>query len=48
MIATASFISPSPKMMEKSLGNSLALRRVSEATLSDAEIVALYFTIRLV
>ena len=48
MIATASLTSPSPKMIEKSLGNSLALRRVREATLSEAEIVALYFTMRLV
>ena len=48
MMATASLTKPSPKMMENSLGNSLALRRVREATLSEADMVALDLTIRLV
>ena len=44
MIATASLTNPYPKMIENSLGNSLALMRVREATLSEAEMVALYLT----
>jgi hypothetical protein len=46
MIATASLTMPSPKMMENILGNSEALMRVSAATESVAEMVALYLTIR--
>jgi hypothetical protein len=46
MIATASLTIPSPKMMENILGNSVALMRVSAATESVAEMVALYLTIR--
>jgi|688.fasta_scaffold2162411_2 hypothetical protein len=42
MIATASFTMPSPKIIEKSLGNLLASMSVSAATESVAEIVAAY------
>lgn len=45
MMATASLTIPSPKIIENSLGNSLALIKVSAATESVAEIVALYLMI---
>jgi hypothetical protein len=48
MMATASFTIPSPKMIEKILGNSEALMRVRAATESVAEIVALYLIMRVV
>ncbi len=47
-MATASLTNPSPKIIENNFGNSLALRRVRDATLSEAEIVALYLTMRAV
>jgi hypothetical protein len=46
MIATASLTIPSPKIIEKILGNYEALIRVRAATESVALIVALYLTIR--
>lgn len=48
MIATASLTMPYPKMIENNCGNSLDLIRVSAATESVAEMVALYLTIRAV
>jgi hypothetical protein len=46
MIATASFTIPSPKIIEKILGNDEALMRVRAATESVALMVALYLTMR--
>ena len=48
MIATASFIIPSPNTIEKSFGYLLGFIIVNAATESDAQIVALYLTINAV
>lgn len=48
IIATASFIIPYPKTIENNLGYLLGLIIVRAATESDAQMVALYFTIRAV
>lgn len=45
MMATASLIMPSPKTIENSLGYLAGLIIVSAATESEAQIVALNFTI---
>ncbi len=44
MMATASLTIPSPKIIEKSLGNCEESISVSAATESVAEMVALYLT----
>lgn len=48
MMATASLIIPSPNTIEKSLGYLVGLIMVRAATESDAQIVALYLTMRAV
>jgi len=47
-MATASFTMPYPKIIENILGKSEDLIKVRAATESVADIVALYFTIRVV
>lgn len=48
MIATASLIIPSPNTIENNFGYLLGLIIVKAATESDAQIVALYLTIKAV
>ncbi len=48
MMATASFIIPSPKTIENNFGYLFGFIIVNAATESDAQIVALYFIIKAV